>query len=177
MLSRRGVLGLALAGSGMAITRPVLAGLTPAGERRLAFYNLHTGEWLNSAYWVDGGYVVDELRSINYLLRDFRTGEVAPMDPNLIDLLYALRSMLGSREAFHVISGYRSVQTNAMLRAESGGVATHSLHVKGRAIDIRVPGRRLGDVRNAAVTLQRGGVGFYPASDFVHVDTGRVRHW
>jgi uncharacterized protein YcbK (DUF882 family) len=175
--SRRNLLGLALAGSVTAIARPSLAALTESGPRRLAFYNLHTGESVNATYWAEGRYVAEQLRDIDRVLRDFRTGDVTPIDRNLLDLLHVLRRSMESREPFHVISGYRSPRTNEMLRHESGGVAANSLHTVGKAIDIRLPGRRLADLRRAALTLQLGGVGYYPKSDFVHVDSGRIRAW
>lgn len=176
-MTRRAVLGAAVAGTVATMATPALAALTEGRARKLAFYNLHTGERLAATYWADGGYVPDELGAINHLLRDFRTGDVHVIDPKLLDLLYALDRRLGSSQPFHVISGYRSPRTNAMLHAKSSGVAVHSLHMVGKAIDIRVPGRPLTELRTAALALRRGGVGYYPKSDFVHVDTGRVRHW
>jgi uncharacterized protein YcbK (DUF882 family) len=176
-VSRRNLLGLALAGSVSTIARPSLAALTQPGPRRLSFYNLHTGERLKATYWAEGRYIADQLRDIDRLLRDFRTGDVSPIDRGLLDLLHGLQKNLDSHEPFHVISGYRSPRTNEMLRHESGGIAVNSLHTVGRAIDIRLPGRRLADLRRAALTLKLGGVGYYPKSDFVHVDTGRVRAW
>jgi len=176
-LSRRDIIGLALAGSAATLAKPALAALTESGARRLAFHNLHTGESLVATYWSDGRYVANELRNIDRVLRDFRSGEIKPMDPRLMDLLHVLQKSLDTREPFQVISGYRSPHTNEMLRHASDGVAANSLHTVGQAIDIRVPGRRLADVRSAAITLRQGGVGYYPKSDFVHVDTGRVRIW
>ena len=111
------------------------------------------------------------------MLRDFRANEVKPIDPALLDLLTQIQHRLGTNESFQVISGYRSPLTNAMLHANSEGVAVHSLHIEGKAIDIRVPGRSLEQLRGAALALRDGGVGYYPKSDFVHVDTGRVRFW
>jgi uncharacterized protein YcbK (DUF882 family) len=111
------------------------------------------------------------------VLRDHRTDEVAEMDPRLLDLLFNLQGKLGASTPFHVISGYRSPRSNAMLVAKGGGVAKKSLHMQGKAIDIRLPGRELADLRKAALGLKAGGVGYYPKSDFVHVDVGRVRHW
>ena len=145
-------------------------------SRTLSFYNLHTGESLKTVYWEQGEYVPGALEDINYLLRDFRRDEVKPIDTTLLDLLVKLRERLLSSEHYEVISGYRSPQTNAMLHAEGGGVSAHSLHMDGRAIDIRVPGRPLSLVRAAAWSLQSGGVGYYPGR-FVHVDNGRVRWW
>jgi uncharacterized protein YcbK (DUF882 family) len=145
--------------------------------RALSFYNLHTDERLRTVYWENGEYVSGALDHINYILRDFRRNEIKPIDPKLLDLLVALRHKLDTKADVDVISGYRSPITNAMLHARSEGVASHSLHVDGKAIDIRVPGRELALVRRAALSLQYGGVGYYPHSDFVHVDTGRVRWW
>ena len=166
-------LGAAIVTSTLAV--PAWAN-TP-GERSLAFRNLHTGEFLRTAYWVDGGYDADALNRIRHLLRDFRAHQVGPLDPGLLDLLWALQRRMGTREPFHVISGYRSPKTNAMLRRLGHGVARHSLHMEGEAIDIRLPGRPLRQLHAAAVKLRAGGVGYYPQSDFVHVDVGRVRYW
>jgi uncharacterized protein YcbK (DUF882 family) len=145
--------------------------------RSLSFYNLHTGESLTTQYCEKGCYIDGALQQINYILRDFRANEIKPIDPRLLDLLYSLNRRLYTREPFHIISGYRSPATNAMLAARSEGVARHSLHLEGKAADIRVPGTSLGQVWRAAVGLWSGGVGYYPASDFVHVDVGRVRFW
>ncbi len=176
-LTRRALLGAAVAGTAFGMSAPAMAALVDGRPRKLAFYNLHTGERLAATYWSDGGYVSDEMVAINHLLRDFRTGDVHQIDPKLLDLLYALDGRLGSSQPFHVISGYRSPRTNAMLHAASSGVASSSLHMVGKAIDIRVPGRSLATLHEAALQLRRGGVGYYPKSDFVHVDTGRVRRW
>lgn len=148
-----------------------------ARERALSFYNLHTGESLNTVYWAGDGYVPSSLSEINYILRDFRANEVKPIEVRLLDLLFAMRTRLETREPFHVISGYRSPLTNALLHSRGEGVAPHSLHIEGKAIDIRVPGRELPALRRVALDLHRGGVGYYPRSDFVHVDVGRVRFW
>lgn len=151
--------------------------LRPRGERRLALHNLHTGEDLDAVYWRNGSYREVALRAVNRVLRDHRTGDVHSIDPGLLDLITRLHHELGGDAPYHVISGYRSPATNALLRARSGGVAKRSLHMDGRAIDVRLPGRRLADLRRTAIALRGGGVGYYPASDFVHVDTGRVRTW
>ncbi len=143
----------------------------------MQFHNLHTGEFLDAVYRIDGRYVPAELTRVDWVLRDYRTGEVREIDRSLLDLLSALRDTLGTGEPFEVISGYRSAATNALLAATTGGVARHSLHVVGMAIDIRVPGRSLEVLRAAAKSLHGGGVGYYPKSDFVHVDVGRVRYW
>lgn len=175
--SRRQFLGAGLAGAFATFSHGAFAALPAVGERRLAFANLHTGEKLSTVYWADGRYLGTELSRIDYLLRDFRTGDVAAMDPKLLDLLHALGRKLDSSAPFQVISGYRSPHTNALLRQRGGGVARRSLHMKAKAIDIRLPGCRLSDLRKAALSLRRGGVGYYPKSGFVHVDTGRVRFW
>jgi uncharacterized protein YcbK (DUF882 family) len=146
-------------------------------ERALKFYNLHTGESLSTVYCENGRYVDGALAQINYILRDFRANEIKPIDPRLLDLLYSLNRRLYTQEPFAIISGYRSPATNAMLAARSEGVARRSLHIEGKAADIRVPGRSLLEVWRAAIDQWSGGVGFYPRSDFVHVDIGRVRFW
>ena len=146
-------------------------------ERSLAFYNTHTGEQLKTVYWVQGNYIEDSLGEINHILRDPLNNEIKNIDTGLLDLLFALRNKLETEQPFDVISGYRSPKTNAFLRAHSAGVAEHSLHLVGKAIDIRTPGRDLAALRKTAVALKSGGVGYYPKSDFVHVDVGRVRYW
>ena len=153
---------------------PALAVVT---ERRLAFRHTHTREELSLAYASVVGYRPDALSRIDQFLRDFRTGDVHAIDPSLLDLLNDLAALSGTSEPYHVISGYRSPRTNSMLRSRSEGVARHSLHMDGRAVDIRLPDVPLRQLRDAAVALGRGGVGYYPGSDFVHVDTGRVRTW
>ena len=146
-------------------------------EKALAFYNTHTGETLKAVYWDQGTYVPQSLAEINYILRDHRTGEVREIEPALLDLLCALRQKLGSTAPFSIISGYRSPETNSHLSTMSKGVAKNSMHLLGKAIDIRLPGHELKTLQRAAIDLQRGGVGYYPSSDFVHVDVGRVRCW
>jgi len=146
-------------------------------RRSLKFYALHTGESLTTTYWENGRYIPGELDRVNYILRDFRANEVKPIDPALLDLLTRIQHRLGINEPFQVISGYRSPVTNAMLHANSEGVAVHSLHLQGKAIDITLKGRSLEQLRGAALAQRSGGVGYYPKSDFVHVDTGRIRYW
>jgi uncharacterized protein YcbK (DUF882 family) len=177
MIERRKLLrtGLGLAGSLAA--GPAALALAAAPTRRLSFDNLHTGEKLDVAYFENGAYVADALAQVNHVLRDFRTGDVHEIEPRLLDLLTALSASLESRASFGVISGYRSPQTNAMLHQESGQVASGSLHMQGQAIDIRIAGVDSATIRDAALRLAIGGVGYYPTSDFVHVDVGRVRRW
>ncbi len=145
--------------------------------RQVALHNLHTGESLQATYWEDGHYVPQAMAAVNKVLRDFRTGDEHPMDPALVDLLANLHAKVDGRGPFQVISGYRSPRTNAMLHEHSDGVASKSLHMQGMAIDIRVQGVALDHLHKAALDIGRGGVGFYPTSDFVHVDVGRVRQW
>jgi len=146
-------------------------------ERSLAFYNTHTGEELEVVYWSRGKYRKQALADIDHILRDHRTGEVKAIDTRLLDLAHDLGERLGDRGPFHIISGYRSPQTNALLRASGHGVARNSLHLKGEALDIRLPGTNLPVLRGAALDLKGGGVGYYPGQDFVHIDVGRVRYW
>lgn len=146
--------------------------------RQLAFQHTHTGERLSVVYAVDDRYLPDALTALNHFLRDHYSGQVGNIDPRLFDLLHRLQRELGCCEPFHVISGYRSPATNMMLKvSRGGGVARHSLHIEGKAIDIRLPGVPLADIRDAAMRLKLGGVGYYPREQFVHVDTGRVRYW
>lgn len=145
--------------------------------RHLSLVNLHTSERLRVTYWQKSAYVSSALSDVNHFLRDWRTSEVASIDPRLLDLLHVLQRRLRSNEAFSVICGYRSPQTNATLAERSAGVSRHSLHMEGRAIDIDLPGRPLAALRDEAVAMAAGGVGYYPASGFVHVDTGRIRRW
>lgn len=143
----------------------------------LALQNPNTGDALKLAYFENGRYIKGALREFNYLLRDFHNDTVHPIDPALLDQLYDLKQTLGISKPFHIISGYRSPYTNANLRRHSHGVAKHSLHMEGRAIDIRVEGLSSGTIRKAAVFMARGGVGYYPRSNFVHLDTGDFRVW
>jgi len=147
-------------------------------ERDLAFHNTHTGERLRVTYWENGHYQSSALREIYHIMRDHRRNEVRRIDRNLLDQLFVLRKKLSTNRPVHIISGYRSPKTNAMLRRQGHrGVARRSLHMAGRAIDIRMPGRSLNSVRLAALSLQAGGVGYYPGPNFVHMDTGRIRRW
>lgn len=177
MTSRRDFLKYSAATAATIMAPAALAQRAPAGERAIKFYNLHTGEHLTATYWVDGVYVPDEIAAINHVLRDFRTGDVKKMDPHLFDLLYTLQRKVEKQGAFHVISGYRSPATNAKLNSSSSGVAKRSLHMRGKAIDIRLPGVELRHLRQAALHMHAGGVGYYPRSNFIHIDTGRPRFW
>ena len=147
--------------------------------RKVSFYNTHTGESVKNVVYKEKGILIgDAFGEINKILRDFRTGDMIDMDVSLIDLLDSLsRKLEVNNKEFNIISGYRSPKTNAMLSERSGGVAKTSLHMQGKAIDIRVPGVALTHLRNVAKEMKIGGVGYYAASNFVHVDTGRVRYW
>ena len=147
------------------------------GKRSLFFFNTHTGETLAATYWESGEYLSQPLADINYILRDHRTDQVIPIDLDLLDLLNAIRMKIRTQQPFHIISGYRSPKTNSLLCKLNRGVVENSLHMRGKAADIRLPGCDLSSLREAAVDLKRGGVGFYPRSDFIHVDVGRVRYW
>lgn len=148
-------------------------------ERQLSFYHTHTGKRLDVVYSRDGAYVPSALQEINHFLFDFRTGDTAEMDPALLDLIYEVRAALGSEGTYQVVSAYRSPKTNEMLRdrSKNTGVAKNSQHLLGKAIDVRLEGIPTRKLRDTALAMQRGGVGFYEASDFVHMDTGRPRSW
>jgi uncharacterized protein YcbK (DUF882 family) len=148
-----------------------------AEHRTLAFEHAHTGETLKLTYFEHGNYVSGALHEINYLLRDFRTKETHTIDTALLDQLFDLKQILGLNKPFHILSGYRSPSTNAQLRKHSRRVAEHSFHMQGRAIDIRVEGVSSKTIRNAALTMAEGGVGYYPRNNFIHLDTGRYRTW
>jgi len=187
VLHRRAFLGLgAIAAAATLLPAKVQAATVASSagakvpERSLSFFNTHTGERLKTTYCTGGSYVPGSLQELNHILRDFRANEIKPIDPRVFDLLHELGGTLECDQPFHIISGYRSPHTNALLRERGGaatGVASHSLHMVGQAIDIRVPGVKLDHLRDAAKSLKIGGVGFYPDLNFVHVDVGRVRYW
>jgi uncharacterized protein YcbK (DUF882 family) len=177
MHTRRNLLRAGATALAAGVASPAIAKIAPEIYRALSFDNLHTGEKLNIDYWVEGRYDPAALTQINHLLRDYRNGEVHTIDPKLLDLLTQLHRAMGSNAPYQVISGYRSPATNEMLHERSHGVAAHSLHMQGMAIDIRLADRDLSDLHNTALALRAGGVGFYPSLDFVHVDVGRVRRW
>jgi uncharacterized protein YcbK (DUF882 family) len=169
----------------LAATAAAIAGLTglprllraDAAARSLSFYNTHTGDRLVVEYFADGAYVADALTEVNWFLRDFRTGGVHDIDPGVLDILTRIHDAAGATRPFDVISGYRSPETNAMLRLRSRQVASGSLHQVGKAIDVRLPGVPLERIRDAGLALGLGGVGYYRRSNFVHLDTGKVRRW
>ena len=146
-------------------------------ERAVALYNTHTGESVHAIYWFRGRYLPEAMSAVDRVLRDHRTDEIKPIDPQLLDLLHAISGELACSHPFYVISAYRSPSTNAFLRFMSRHVAEHSLHMDGKAIDLRIPGWASHTVRRVAIELRMGGVGYYPRADFVHVDVGPVRYW
>jgi uncharacterized protein YcbK (DUF882 family) len=177
MSRRRFLTGLASA-AGLVMTSPVIAAIAPSESRSLTFRHTHTGERERVTYWKDGEYLPDNLEILNHLMRDHRSGKQTQMDRKLLDMLYALQQRVGVDSGeFEIISAYRSPATNEMLRGKSSGVAKGSLHMQGKAIDIRLCDCDLKSLRNNALALKAGGVGYYPKSGFIHVDTGRVRFW
>lgn len=177
--SRRHFLQGLLAGlpAAIAVTLQVQATDETVEQRRLHLINTHTGEELDARYFEDGVYRPEQLGAMDWLLRDHRTSEVFPIESRLFDLLHELAAAAGREPRYEVISGYRSPATNAMLAATTDGVSSNSLHLEGRAIDVRLVGLPTVALKDLALARQTGGVGFYPESDFVHLDTGRVRNW
>ncbi len=179
-LTRRNILKCGLAGfAGIAAS---VAGILPAAARETIGYtisikNAHTGETFKGVYRVGGYYVPRAFRQINHIMRDHYDDSLHPIDPRLVDVLARLQKKCACNEPLTVLSGYRSPNTNAMLRKASSNVAQNSFHMKGQAADIRVPGSSTNQVREVAMSLAAGGVGYYPRREFVHVDTGDIRHW
>lgn len=156
----------------------VLAASSGLGRHKtLSLEHHHTGETLKLTYFERGRYIRGALDEVSYFLRDYHNDAVHNVDPALLDQLYDVKLLLGLNKPFHIVSGYRSPQTNASLRRHSHGVARNSLHMQGKAVDIRVEGVSPRTIRDAAIALQVGGVGFYPYSNFVHLDTGDIRSW
>ncbi len=177
-LHRRGFLRVALAGVGSSLVIPAWANLVPAAEQKLRLYHTHTGEKLEVVYKRLGRYIPTALEEINRLCRDHRSGEIYAIDPGLLDQLHTLQSATTGRDGcFEIISAYRSPKTNNMLRRTGNGVAKRSLHMLGKAIDVRLTDYRLSRLHRAALAMKAGGVGYYPKSGFIHLDTGRARAW
>ena len=176
--SRRSFLqGLGGTLAAIALIHPVNALAKLSAERHLAFYNTHTSEKLDVVYFSGGRYLPDALNEMDHLFRDHRTDEVHAMDPGLFDVLHGLASLANPTDSFQIISGYRSPATNAMLRKRNKRVARKSFHMRGQAVDIRLPGVDTKRLRDMAIALRQGGVGYYRKSDFIHIDTGRIRSW
>lgn len=161
--------------AGIALAGPVES-IAALAKQSMSFYHTHTGERLKINYSCDG-CASSTLKKVNKFLRDFRSGEVHPIDPTLLDILYRIQQKTGSRGVIEIISGYRSPKTNKLLRSRSRGVARKSLHMKGQALDIRLTDLKTKDLRDVSISLQQGGVGYYAKNDFVHIDTGRFRTW
>ncbi len=174
--SRRTLLRRSLC-SGLFLATTPLRKVLARSELRISLHNLHTGEKVDLPYWAEGQYQQDSLTEINKVLRDHRSGEVYPIDRQLLDLMAALQTHVNSHRGYEVISGYRSPATNPKLHSNSNNVAKRSLHMQGCAIDIRLPGIKLAHLHRAAIDLKAGGVGLYTRSNFIHVDTGRIRYW
>lgn len=170
---RRVILGGVATGA-MLLAPPVVLA---EGPRTLAFHHTHTGEKLKITYAERGKHIPGALEEISRFLRDFRSGEAHPIDPLLLDKLHQLQQLTDGNGPYEIISAYRSPQTNEMLRADTSGVAQRSLHMEGRAMDVRLRGVETRKLHKAAIGLHAGGVGYYESSDFIHVDTGRVRAW
>jgi uncharacterized protein YcbK (DUF882 family) len=183
LLGRRRLFRLGFAAAATSLMVPTVfaegafASTGPSDERTLNLYNTHTDEKLKATYLRGSSIDKGALKDINHILRDHRTGDVFPIDLKLLDLLTELHRKTGSKRPFEIISGYRSPKTNSMLNAESSGVAKRSMHLDGKAIDIRLADVKLKTLRDTAIAMKRGGVGMYTGSNFVHVDTGRVRYW
>lgn len=179
-LSRRGLLG-AFAAT-MVVAAPTASNafgfLRGAGDiRRIRMYNGRTGESLDTIYWIEGQYIPESLQDVNRFVRDWRTNEVINFDARTLDILSASHRLMDSTEPYLLLSGYRSPKTNAMLRSRSGGVARNSLHMTGKAADVRLKSRSVSQMARAAEACSSGGVGRYSGSNFVHMDCGPVRHW
>lgn len=179
-LSRRGILGVFAATT--VVAAPVMANafgiLRGAGDiRRIKMYSGRTGESIDTVYWVEGKYIRDSLNEINIFMRDWRTGQAIGIDPRMIDVAAASHRLLQTNEPYMMLSGYRSPKTNAMLRSQSSGVARNSLHMSGKAADLRLKSRSVAQMTRAAQSCNAGGVGRYSRSNFVHMDCGPVRHW
>ncbi|MDC0135720.1 DUF882 domain-containing protein [Sulfitobacter sp.] len=179
-MTRRGILGaFAATVVSAAPTYSNAAGFLRGGGdiRRIKMYSGRTGERIDMIYWIEGNYIKDAVKEVNYFMRDWRTNDVYKMDLRNIDIMAAAHNLLDANEPYMLLSGYRSPKTNAMLRARSGRVAKKSLHMRGQAADLRLSGRSVKEVAKAATVCRGGGVGRYSGSNFVHMDCGTVRTW
>ncbi|UYU33196.1 YcbK family protein [Siccibacter colletis] len=171
-----------LAWGGAALGASLLPGtafatLSTPRPRILTLSNLNTGESIKAQFFDGKGYIQEELAKLNHFFRDYRSNKIKAIDTSLFDQLYRLQSLLDTHKPVQLISGYRSVDTNKELRSHSRGVAKNSYHTKGQAMDFHIEGISLSNIRKAALSMRAGGVGYYPRSNFVHIDTGPVRHW
>lgn len=179
---RRAILKMGLAGFLASATPLVMmskasAAVNYGGTYSVALKHAHTGESFSGVYRVGNRYLPESFEKLNYVLRDFRTGDIFPMDPRVVDIISAVQAKTRTGRPLEVLSGYRSPKTNNMLRHETSGVAKNSMHLYGQAIDFRIDGFNTGRLRKVAMGMKAGGVGYYPRSDFVHVDTGKIRYW
>ncbi len=176
-VSRRSLLAGGISAALLSVIRPAAAAVAPVKDRQLHLYHRQTGEFFKETYFEDGFYRVDALDQINWVLRDWRTDATTPIDPALLDILYNVANSVDAGKPFEILSGYRTPATNAALRRHGIRTASHSYHMVGQAVDITLPGVSLRNMRKAALALGKGGVGYYPRSGFIHVDTGDVRQW
>ena len=174
---RRFIRTITAATTGMVLLSPWRSVFANNADRSLSFFHTHTGEHLKLTYFCDGEYQQEALQEINHYLRDFRTGDVHNIEPQLMDILATIQTVSDSHGTYEIISGYRSPRTNESLRQQGHSVAKRSLHMLGKAIDVRLTDIKTSNLRKIAMNLKRGGVGYYSKSDFVHIDTGRVRYW
>lgn len=175
---RRKLLALGGAALGLSLLPgQAFASLSTSRPRVLTLNNLHTGESLKTEFFNGKSYDKNELARLNHFFRDYRANQVKSIDPHLFDQLYRLQALLDSRKPVQLISGYRSLATNNALREHGSGVAKHSYHTRGQAMDFHIEGIALANIRKAALSMRAGGVGYYPRSNFVHIDTGPARHW
>ncbi len=177
MISRRNFILVTAAAMLPMVASNVYGALIVPGERSLSLYNQHTGESVKATYWAEGEFIADELAAINHVLRDHRTNEVIDIDAALLDQLHLLQAKVGGNGRYEIISAYRSPRSNAKLYQTTEGVSRNSYHMFGRAIDVRLPGTQLQHLHAAALDMVAGGVGHYPESRFIHLDSGEVRHW
>jgi len=179
-ISRRGILGIfaATAVAAAPVSANAFGILRGAGDyRRIRMHSGRTGESIDTVYWVEGKYIRDALNEINIFMRDWRTGTAIGMDPRMLDIATASHRLLQTNEPYMMLSGYRSAKTNAMLRSQSSGVARNSLHMTGKAADLRLKSRSVAQMSKAAMACKAGGVGKYSRSNFVHMDCGTIRAW
>lgn len=179
-ITRRALLGAFAATTiAAAPTYSKAAGFLRGGGdiRRIRMYSGRTGERIDMVYWIEGDYIKESLKQINHFMRDWRNGKTVKMDLRTIDIMAAAHNLLDVNEPYMLLSGYRSPETNAMLRSRSRGVARNSLHIKGQAADLRVSSRSVHQVAKAAIACRGGGVGKYSRSNFVHMDSGDIRNW
>ncbi|MGE0719790.1 MAG: YcbK family protein [Alphaproteobacteria bacterium] len=184
--SRRGILGVMAALAAISAAPDVFAAPLPSRKparrgakavRAVHLYSVNTGERVKAPYWQDGRYIPETMRAVNRIMRDHRSGSQHRIDPLLVDLICAMQMRIGAAKPIEIVSGYRSPETNEMLRLAGYGVAEHSYHMQGKAVDIRVPGYRVSQLSRLAKAMRRGGVGTYGSGNFLHVDTGPIRYW